>query len=141
MRREGMAVRSGLRIVWEFRVRRGRVREFEEHYGGDGVWALFFRRGRGYRETILLRDRDTAGRYLTIDVWDTLESYRAFSKANAAEYRTIDRRCRALTESERCLGCFERLPDGRVRAGRSGAGSPRAVRRSAPWRRTTRRSR
>lgn len=99
--------RTALRIVWEFRVKEDRTREFEGHYGADGTWARFFRRGKGYRETLLLRDREVPGRYVTIDVWDDLESYRAFSAANTEEYGEIDRRCEELTEQERCLGCFE----------------------------------
>jgi len=62
---------------------------------------------KGYKETILLRDREVPGRYVTIDVWEDLASYRAFSEANAEEYKEIDRRCEALTEQERCLGFFE----------------------------------
>jgi len=96
-----------LRILWEFRVKEDRTREFEEHYGGHGAWARFFHRGKGHCETILLRDREVPGRYVTIDVWDDLESYSAFSAANAEEYREIDRRCEALTEEDRCLGFFE----------------------------------
>ena len=99
-----------LYILWDYRVRMERVREFEEQYGADGVWARFFRAGRGYRETRLLRDRETPGRYVTIDVWDDPASYRLFSDfsdAHAAEYREIDRRCKELTEEERCLGSFE----------------------------------
>jgi heme-degrading monooxygenase HmoA len=98
-----------LHILWEFRVRPDRIREFEEHYRDDGVWARFFRAGRGYRETRLLRDREAPGRYLTIDVWDDLPSYRAFSEANVDAYGEIDRRCEAFTEVERCLGYFEAL--------------------------------
>ena len=98
-----------LHILWEYRVRKDRILEFEEHYKGDGTWARFFRRGRGYRESILLRDRESPGRYMTTDVWDDLPSYCAFSEANAAEYQEIDRRCEELTEEERCLGHFEAL--------------------------------
>jgi len=98
-----------LHIVWEFRVKDGRRREFEEQYGSAGTWAAFFRKGRGYRETRLLRDQEDASRYLTIDVWTDLESYRSFSDENAEEYRTIDRRCEELTEEERRLGCFDAL--------------------------------
>ena len=99
--------RTVLRILWEFRVKGDRTREFEEHYGGNGTWARFFGRGQGYRETILLRDREVPGRYVTIDVWDDLESYSAFSAANIEEYREIDRSFEALTEQERCLGFFD----------------------------------
>jgi heme-degrading monooxygenase HmoA len=96
-----------LHILWEYRVRPDRRREFEEHYRSDGTWAAFFRGGRGYRETILLSDREEPDRYLTIDVWTDLESYRAFSEAHAREYEEIDRRCAELTGTERCLGFFE----------------------------------
>ena len=99
--------RMALRILWEFHVKVDRIREFEELYGGNGTWARFFRQGKGYRETMLLRDREVPGRYMTIDFWDDLESYSAFSAAHAEEYKTIDRRCEALTEQERCLGFFE----------------------------------
>ena len=51
-----------LHVLWEFRVRPERRREFEEHYGSDGTWAAFFRGGRGYRESILLRDREEPDR-------------------------------------------------------------------------------
>ena len=107
MKRRADGKRTALRILWEFRVGENRTPEFEEHYGGNGTWARFFRHGQGYRETILLRDREVPGRYLTIDVWDDLESYKAFSEANADEYKKIDRRCETLTEQERCLGFFE----------------------------------
>ena len=59
--------KTALRILWEFRVEKDRVREFEEQYGANGTSARFFSRGKGYRETILLRDREVPGRYLTID--------------------------------------------------------------------------
>jgi len=96
-----------LYILWDYRVRMERVREFEEQYGADGVWARFFRAARGYRETRLLRDRETPGRYVTIDVWDDPASFRSFSETNTGEYKEIDRRCEELTEEERCLGSFE----------------------------------
>jgi heme-degrading monooxygenase HmoA len=96
-----------LYILWEFRVSKERIPEFEEHYRADGTWARFFRAGRGFRESRLLRDREAPGRYMTIDVWDDLASFRAFSDANAEEYASIDRRCAELTDEERCLGSFE----------------------------------
>jgi len=98
-----------LHIIWEFRVRADRGREFEEHYGSAGTWVDFFRTGPGFLETRLLRDGEDPSRYLTIDVWTDLESYRAFSEKNAAQYGAIDRRFEALTEQERCLGYFEAL--------------------------------
>ena len=52
--------------------------EFERVYGPDGEWAAFFRGGRGYVGTELLRDVETPGRYLVIDRWDSREAYNDF---------------------------------------------------------------
>lgn len=97
-------------MVWEFRVRRGLERQFEEAYGPDGVWAGFFNRGRGYLGTELLRDIGTSGRYVTVDRWDSREAFEAFREERAAEYETIDRQCEALTESETPVGSFFAIP-------------------------------
>jgi heme-degrading monooxygenase HmoA len=96
-----------LRILWEFRVRIDRVGKFESRYGPDGAWAKLFRRAPGFRETILLRDCDTPGRYVTIDVWDDRQSFEAFRAAHAAEYEEIDRLCEELTLEEKPQGSFE----------------------------------
>ena len=94
-------------VVWEFRVRRGREREFARQYGPRGDWAQLFRRGRGYVRTDLLRDREVNGRYLTVDVWASPAAYGAFRKKWRAEYAAIDERCEALTARERLIGHFE----------------------------------
>ena len=96
-----------IQVLWEFRVKPERRREFEEHYGSHGAWVAFFRGGEGYRESILLRDREAPERYITIDVWADSESYGAFRERHAREYEAIDRRCGELTDQERCIGHFE----------------------------------
>ena len=53
--------------------------EFERVYGPNGEWAEFFRRGKGYIGTELLRDVEVPGRYLVIDRWESAESYNAFA--------------------------------------------------------------
>ena len=52
--------------------------EFEQVYGPEGEWAQFFRTGRGYVGTELLRDLETPGRYVVIDRWESAEAYNAF---------------------------------------------------------------
>ena len=94
-------------VVWEFRVRAGKGREFEKIYGPDGVWAEFFRRGKGYIRTELMRDLKTPRRYLTIDVWTSREVYLRFKRKNRIEYQAIDESCGALTESEMKVGEFQ----------------------------------
>jgi quinol monooxygenase YgiN len=96
-------------IVWEFRVRPERHHEFEFSYDSNGVWATLFRKSSDYQETILFRDSSQNGRYLTIDRWKSEEAFRQFKQEYAEEYAVIDRKCEALTESERLVGVFERV--------------------------------
>jgi heme-degrading monooxygenase HmoA len=55
-------------------------------YGPDGEWAEFFRSGRGYIGTELLRDVENPGRYLVIDRWETADAYNAFVAGHRDEY-------------------------------------------------------
>jgi heme-degrading monooxygenase HmoA len=65
--------------------------EFERVYGPEGEWASFFRTGRGYVGTELLRDVEVPGRYLVVDRWDSREAYNDFVAANRDEYmRRVD---------------------------------------------------
>src|SRR5262245_2139467 len=56
-------------IVWEFRVRAGCEREFEEAYGPGGAWAQLFAASPDCLGTELLRDEADHRRYLTVDRW------------------------------------------------------------------------
>jgi heme-degrading monooxygenase HmoA len=65
--------------------------EFERVYGPEGEWATFFRTGRGYVGTELLRHVEIPGRYLVVDRWDSREAYNEFVEANREEYmRRVD---------------------------------------------------
>ncbi len=65
--------------------------EFERVYGPEGEWAKFFRDGRGYVGTELLRDVEIPGRYLVVDRWDSRDAYNEFVEANRDEYmRRVD---------------------------------------------------
>jgi heme-degrading monooxygenase HmoA len=91
-------------IVWEFIVRAGREREFEEVYGPTGAWATLFSKSPEHLGVDLLRDVANPRRYLTIDRWKTSEAFGAFRKAHAAECEALDARCEGLTEAERKIG-------------------------------------
>jgi len=81
--------------------------EFERVYGPDGEWAQFFRGGRGYVGTELLRDVETTGRYLVVDRWETRDAYNDFVAANRDEYmRRVDETAFRY-EHELRLGTFE----------------------------------
>jgi hypothetical protein len=96
-------------IVWEFTVSAEQCSTFESAYKSDGVWAQLFRRDRAYQQTILVRDTEESGRYLTIDVWEDRDSYLSFKERFAGAYHKIDKDCESLTLSERLIGIFEAL--------------------------------
>jgi len=96
--------------TWKFRAAPGREAEFEVVYGSGGDWAQLFSRGAGFLGTELRRT-GTAGEYLTIDRWDSSESWEVFRSAFAREYEALDRRYEALTLEE------ESLSDDRWEAG------------------------
>jgi heme-degrading monooxygenase HmoA len=99
---------AGFVTLWEFVPRAGREAEFEAAYGPSGPWAAFFKTGRGYIRTELLRDPARPRRYVTADYWDSVEAYEAFRTSQRARYREIDEAMEALTEREVHLGAYRR---------------------------------
>jgi len=80
---------------------------FERAYGPEGDWARFFRQGRGYIGTELLRDVEIRGRYLVVDRWESAEAYNEFAAANREEYvRRVDD-TRFHYDQELRFGTFE----------------------------------
>ncbi len=96
-----------IHIVWEFHVKPEKAAEFERHYSSSGTWATFFKQSEGYHGTVLVRDTEKAGRYLTFDLWDSVAAFHEFKARYSEEYFRIDRECEALTEKETCIGIFE----------------------------------
>jgi len=96
-------------VLWEFKVLDENRAEFESSYKGNGVWARLFRNDPAYVKTLLVKDQERAGRYLTIDVWTDMQSYLRFKDRFAQEYARIDAECESLTDSEKLIGIFEEL--------------------------------
>ena len=94
-------------IVWEFRILPGKKRAFEKVYGPHGDWAQLFRLAPGFLRTELLRDRNTPGRYLTIDYWQSRQALAAFKRKKSVAYEALDQKCAGLTQSESKLGEFQ----------------------------------
>ena len=99
----------GYLVAWEFQVRAGQESQFEKAYGPDGAWARLFRQGKGYLGTQLARNSDHPRRYVTLDFWDSPDSYTAFKQQHSAEYKAMDEGCEAFTESERELATLTRV--------------------------------
>ena len=79
-------IRSGSLIALVFSYEVSDAAEFERVYGPEGDWAEFFRGGRGYIGTELLRDVEHPGRYLVIDRW---ESARGLRRVRRREPRRV----------------------------------------------------
>jgi heme-degrading monooxygenase HmoA len=79
---------------------------FEKYYGPAGAWALLFQGAPGYRNTTLYQDRRHPDRYLTVDIWESEDSFRTFRAACAAEFERLDRACEEFTLEETPLGEF-----------------------------------
>jgi heme-degrading monooxygenase HmoA len=97
---------AGYTYVWEFLVPPESQAEFERHYGTGGTWVQLFRQAPGHIETLLLKDQDNPGRYLTIDRWQSELAYRSFRSQFAQQYDALDCRCEGLTLREAALGTF-----------------------------------
>jgi heme-degrading monooxygenase HmoA len=92
-------------ILWTYRVEPSWAVLFEAIYGPEGDWAQLFRQADGYRGTELLRESE--GRYVTIDRWDSASDFQQFKASFADAYVLLDTRCEALTEAEEFIGEFE----------------------------------
>jgi len=106
--RSHAGTKAGFVVVWEFRVTPRKRRGFERAYGPDGEWATFFRKGKGFLGTELIRDAHNAGRYLTLDFWKSRKLYERFKNQNRETYELIDQRCESLTTQESEIGQFSR---------------------------------
>jgi hypothetical protein len=93
-------------VAWEFRVRAGLHRRFEEMYGPAGAWATLFARDPAYLRTELQRDLREPGRHLTLDYWTSESAYDQFHARYQSEYDEIDRQCENLTDGEKLVGRF-----------------------------------
>jgi heme-degrading monooxygenase HmoA len=74
-------------IIWEFVVREGREREFEEVYGSKGAWAVLFAKSAEHLGVELLRDTAAPRRFVTIDRWTSKDSFARFRQEHLADTR------------------------------------------------------
>ena len=85
-------------------------KRFEKIYGSDGDWARLFIQDESYIGTDLVHTLDGERTYITLDFWKSRHAYDDFRKRQLAKYKTLDQQCEDLTESEREIGTFVRVP-------------------------------
>jgi heme-degrading monooxygenase HmoA len=94
-------------LVWEYRVRRERLEEFEAFYRPDGPWGELFRHAPGYVSTTLMKDLNEPERFLVADRWTSEALYEEFKRSRATEYAELSGRGRRLFERETEVGRFD----------------------------------
>jgi hypothetical protein len=85
-------------------------KRFGQVYGPKGDWVRLFRQDESYIRTELVRESKGKRTYLTLDYWTSEEAYDAFRARHLDAYRVLDQKCEGLTESEREIGRFVRVP-------------------------------
>jgi quinol monooxygenase YgiN len=109
-------------IIWKYRVKPEKQRQFEKIYAPDGDWAGLFRKGAGYAGTDLLSEEGEPRTWVTIDHWDSKEAYEGFLSQHENEYKTLDVQCEDLMEAEVLLGrgqvLFDRHTDQTLDSGK-----------------------
>jgi heme-degrading monooxygenase HmoA len=96
-------------LVFSYEVRD--TAEFERVYGPNGEWAEFFRQGRGYVGTELLRDVEAPSRYLVVDRWESADAYNTFIAEQREPYMERVDATRFHFDSELRFGTFESVWD------------------------------
>ncbi len=101
----------GYAYIWTYRVRAEHLQDFLHAYRPNGRWARLFREAPGYLRTELHRDREDPLRFITIDYWDSAESWALFRSRRATEFESLDTQCEQFTTQECELGRFDPIDD------------------------------
>jgi quinol monooxygenase YgiN len=96
-------------VVWQFDVRPGREKEFEEFYGVDGEWTAMNRHSRSYLGTSFLRDQNRSTRYVLIEYWSEMLVYEEHKNYRRDQLESLEKRQQALVVSVEPLGLFTAL--------------------------------
>jgi hypothetical protein len=96
-------------IAWQFDVRPGLEKQFEQFYGADGEWTAVNRHSRSYLGSSFLRDQARSSRYMVIEYWSEMivyEEHRTYYKQQTARLET---RRAELLDAVEPLGVFTAL--------------------------------
>ena len=96
-------------IMWQFEVRDGRDRQFEEFYGVDGEWTAVNRHSRSYIGTSFLRDQNRPSRYLLIEYWSEMVVYEQHKAYRRDDRKALDEKRDEFVSSVEPLGVFTAL--------------------------------
>ncbi|MBI1937207.1 MAG: hypothetical protein HYS25_03710 [Ignavibacteriales bacterium] len=94
-------------ILWHFKIKEEYIDNFISAYGPNGTWAELFRKDQDYKGTRLLHDVENKLIFVTIDVWESKESFVKFKKKYEEEYHKLDREFEKFTTAEKLISEFD----------------------------------
>ena len=96
-------------VIWQFDVKPGREKEFEELYGADGEWTALNRQTRSYLGSSFMRDQNQSARYLLVEYWSEMLVYEQHRTTRVATIEQIEQRRAELVDVVEPLGIFTAL--------------------------------
>ena len=96
-------------IMWQFDVKPGREKEFEQLYGVDGDWTQINRQTRSYLGSSFLRDQSSASRYIVIEYWSEMLVYEQHRVYRSDAVGSLEQRSAGLVDATEPLGIFTAL--------------------------------
>ena len=96
-------------VIWQFDVKPGREKEFEELYGADGEWTALNRQTRSYLGSSFMRDQNQSARYLLVEYCSEMLVYEQHRTTRVATIEQIEKRRAELVDVVEPLGIFTAL--------------------------------
>lgn len=95
-----------IEVFCEYVVREEAVGRFELAYGPGGAWSKLFSRSPGFRGLTLLRDADDPCRFLSVDVWDSIDEREQALAQGGPDYARLGSSLAEWTDLQTQLGVF-----------------------------------
>lgn len=92
--------------IWRYKIKPEKRSEFEKLYGQNGEWVKLFKKYPDYIKTELIKNLNN-NHYITLDYWNSKESYYKFKEAAKKEFIEIDSQGEELTIEEKHIGEFK----------------------------------
>ncbi len=96
-------------VMWQYEVKRGCEREFEDVFGADGPWTAINRHTRSYLGSSFLRDQNRSSRYILIEYWSEMVVYEQHRTFRSDAITSLEQRCRHLVDAVEPMGVFTAL--------------------------------
>jgi quinol monooxygenase YgiN len=96
-------------IMWQFEIKQGREKAFEEFYGVEGEWTAVNRHSRSYIGSSFLRDQNRPSRYLLIEYWSEMVVYEQHKAYRSEDRQALHAQRDDLVTSVEPLGVFTAL--------------------------------